>query len=60
MSSAAPAPAAEASRLLRRGPEGERDGRVNDKADVLGRLVRKEGRRPELREAPAPDQGNPR
>ncbi|GHA43199.1 hypothetical protein GCM10010372_48910 [Streptomyces tauricus] len=36
-SSTAPAPAAPASKLLRRGPEGVRDGRVNGTADVLVR-----------------------
>ena len=42
-SSAAPTPAAPASRILRRGPERVRDGRVNGTADVLGGLVRTKG-----------------
>jgi hypothetical protein len=40
----AKAPAAAASRVLRRGPDGVRDGRGNDTADVLGGLVRMYGR----------------
>jgi hypothetical protein len=40
----AKAPAAAASRVLRRGPDGVRDGRGNDTADVLGGLERKYGR----------------
>ncbi|WP_218781492.1 hypothetical protein, partial [Streptomyces griseiscabiei] len=31
-----PAPAAPTSKLLLRGPDGARDGRLNDTADVLG------------------------